>query len=253
MEIVSATRKSEVNFPFTPLGISLAFLSDASVAIRPQISFDNQLGLPTIYNDRIAAVSEDDVLLFVHDDVWLHDFYVVEHVEEGLARFDVVGVAGNPTRVAQQKAWHTVDGDKWAPNLSGAVAHGLCPASRITYFGPVPKACALLDVVFLAARRSTLKRANVRFDEQFRFDFYDLDFCCAARAAGLRLGTWSIPITHASGGAFGSASWTAALPGYLKKWGSTEDDCRPAIQKAAAREAAPSDLVPPTDSTEVKD
>src|SRR5674476_443764 len=92
-------------------------------------------------------------------------------------------------------------------NLSGRVAHGKNAFGPVSDFGPVPAECELLDGVFLATKKSHLKQNNVRFDAQFDFHFYDMDFCRSARKSGLRLGTWPIHLTHQSGGAFGSQSW----------------------------------------------
>ena len=77
----------------------------------------------------------------------------------------------------------------------------------------------MLDGVFLAVRCGTLLDRGVRFDERFAFDFYDIDFCRSAEAAGLRMGTWPIAITHTSVGKFGSPVWRAGLQAYREKWG----------------------------------
>jgi GT2 family glycosyltransferase len=76
----------------------------------------------------------------------------------------------------------------------------------------------LLDGVLLAARASALLDAGVCFDQRFDFHHYDLDFSRQANAAGLRVGTWPIAVTHASGGAFGSAAWNRSLALYREKW-----------------------------------
>jgi GT2 family glycosyltransferase len=47
-----------------------------------------------------------------------------------------------------------------------------------------------------------------------------MDFCREAKRRGLRLGTWPIAITHASGGAFGSVQWSKERRVYFKKWKS---------------------------------
>src|SRR6185312_2426774 len=104
------------------------------------------------------------------------------------------------------------------PYLSGAVTHGE-PFGPVSSYGPVPAFCQSLDGVFLATRRSTLKRAQVRFDPRFDFHFYDLDFCRTARRQGLTLGTWPIVITHRSAGAFNSPGWKAMSELYFQKWG----------------------------------
>ena len=95
LRIVSATRQSRDTFKRTCLlGTSMhRLLFDAR--ITSSISCDNTLGLPTIYNRAIADADEDDALLFVHDDVFIHDFNLSHRIEEALAAFDVVGLAGN--------------------------------------------------------------------------------------------------------------------------------------------------------------
>jgi GT2 family glycosyltransferase len=99
------------------------------------------------------------------------------------------------------------------------VAHGKRPFSPVTLFGPAPAECHLMDGVLLAARRSKLVSHAVRFDERCDTHFYDLDFCRTATAAGLRLGTWRLNITHQSGGDFRSPAWRRNHEIYQAKWG----------------------------------
>jgi hypothetical protein len=80
----------------------------------------------------------------------------------------------------------------------------------------------LLDGVFTAARKQTLQNKSVRFDPQFDFHFYDLDFCRSVHAAGLTMGTWPVDLTHQSGGAFGSPRWHALYERYREKWSDAE-------------------------------
>ena len=92
-------------------------------------------------------------------------------------------------------------------------------ASAVSYYGPSPRPVRLLDGLFLAARAGTLQRSGVRFDPALGFHFYDLDFCRAAEAAGLSLGTWPIALTHASTGAsIRSPAWAQAAALYQRKW-----------------------------------
>jgi len=46
-----------------------------------------------------------------------------------------------------------------------------------------------------------------------------MDFCRSARAAGLKLATWPIAITHQSGGGFASNAWLDNYKTYIAKWG----------------------------------
>jgi GT2 family glycosyltransferase len=221
IEIVSATRMPETEFwEKSALGLSLRRLKrDTRLVAR--VAFENTRGLPEIYNARIDAADAQDLLVFVHDDVWIDDYFLAERVIEGLQAYDVIGVAGNRRRLPGQPAWAFVDAKfTWDEKvqLSGAVAHGRNPFGAISFFGPAPADCELLDGVLLAARRSKLTAAGLRFDPRFEFHFYDMDFCRSARAKGLRLGTWPICITHQSGGAFGSEAWREKFDKYLAKW-----------------------------------
>lgn len=220
IDVVTATRLSRAEFDAqAPLALSLRRL-ERDPRLNLQITLDNTRGLPEIYNRTIAA-SEADVLVFVHDDVWLEDFYFVDRLLDGLKAFDVIGVAGNTRRVPGQDAWaRSVEtGRLDLPYLRGAIAHGDAPLGKVGFYGPIIGEVELLDGVFLAARRSALLQSAVRFDHRFAFHFYDLDFCRTARAKGLRLGTWPIAMTHRSTGNPDTPAWRDARDAYFAKWG----------------------------------
>ena len=216
VEVVAATRLSEAAFAASALGQSLKRLGD-TVAAR--IAFDNARGLPEVYNAAIESANGPDCLAFVHDDVWLDEEHFAERIAEGLDAFDVIGVAGNRRVFPGQTSWLLVDG-RWdgLEHLSGRAGHGQEAHGEVSEFGPVPAPCRLLDGVFLAACKSTLHSAGVRFDARFRFHYYDLDFCRTASSRGLSLGTWNIALTHQSVGHFAGAEWAAAQQHYLAKW-----------------------------------
>jgi hypothetical protein len=223
---VSATRYDEKAFwASAPLGQSLRRLAFDQRLVH-SIAFENQTSLGEIFNLRIKSSKSDDMLMFVHDDVWIDDFFLTERVALGLDHFDVIGVAGNHRRLPRQASWafiFTSDGKlRWddTVNLSGRIASGTVLSGLVTHYGEVPAGCELLDGVFLAARRSTLLNAGVFFDPAFKFHFYDMDFCRAARAKNLQLGTWQVALTHQSSGdgGFGSVEWQNAYAEYLEKW-----------------------------------
>jgi GT2 family glycosyltransferase len=221
IEVISATTLSETEFwAKAPLGLSLKRLQK-DTCLWPQITFANQLAIAHVFNARINAQSRSDILVFVHDDVWIDDFFLADRITRGLAEYDVLGVAGNRRRVPYQPAWAFIDTSFTmddCSNLSGRVAHGAQPFSPVWFIGPAPAECELLDGVFLATKRSILTAKGILFDPRFSFDFYDLDFCRSARERGLRLGTWPICITHQSRGAFGSPRWQANYLQYCQKW-----------------------------------
>jgi GT2 family glycosyltransferase len=226
IEFVSATRMTRDEFWKTSaLGRSLLRI-DASDHERwvAKVAFENRRGLSEVFNERVRD-SDHDTLVFIHDDVWIDDCFICDHLEEALHEFDVVGVAGNSRRVPNQPAWAFTHisatefvWDEREKHLRGATCHGKDPLGFVNRFGPTYAECELLDGVFMAARRATLLERGVAFDARFKFDFYDVDFCRSARAAGLKLGCWPIAITHQSMGVFGSESWRAGYAAYLEKW-----------------------------------
>ena len=222
IRVVCASRQPKETFlTATALGRSLALCRFPFVEVR---LFDsNTKGLPTVYNTAIQeALNNPAVLLFVHDDVYLCDFYWPGQVIDGLAAFDVIGLAGNKRRVSRQPAWSYIDENfTWdkPENLSGVVGHGQgFPPRVLSVFGPTRQAVKLLDGLLLAADSRTLHGSQVRFDERFQFHFYDMDFCRQAERAGLRMGTWSISAVHESGGNFASEGWRQGYAAYLEKW-----------------------------------
>lgn len=222
IEIVSATRLSKANFfKESALGASLLRLKhDKRFFVN--LTFENSRGLPEIYNARISAEGGSDILVFIHDDVWIDDYFLADRVIDGLKKFDVLGVVGSRRRLKNQRAWAFIDEDfTWdsKSNLSGSIAHGKQSFGKVSIYGQSPANCELLDGVFLAARKSTLNAKGVLFDPRFEFHFYDMDFCRSAREKGLQLGTWPICLTHQSGGAFNSVSWKDKCGSYMEKWG----------------------------------
>jgi len=223
VRVVCATRAGgDQFFATTALGRSLAVFGpspDCELLIYPS----NTAGLPTVYNHAIeAALVQPAILVFVHDDVYLCDFFWPERVREAVERFDVVGVAGTRLRRTRQPGWVFAD-EKFTretpENLSGTVGHGNgFPCSNVSVYGPSEQECKLLDGVLLIVDSKTLEAHQLRFDTRFAFHFYDMDFCRQAESKGLRMGTWPISVVHESKGAFGNAAWQQAYGRYLEKY-----------------------------------
>lgn len=223
IRLVCGTRYSEAQFvENTALARSLKLYDHPPV--QQLLLFDNNTtGLSTIYNRAIEHAKEHPaVLVFIHDDVSLCDFFWAERIREALERFDVVGLAGNTRRMPRQPSWAFSPDLKWdKPEfLSGTVGHGKgFPCDIVSQFGPSGQACKLLDGLLLAADSERLVASGLRFDEQFDFHFYDLDFCRQAELKGMTMGTWPISVVHESGGAYGKPAWRAAYERYLRKYG----------------------------------
>ena len=191
-----------------------------------RLSHNNVEPLGQVYNRAIDEAQPEDLLVFVHDDVYIDDWVLAQRLDEALRQFDVVGVAGNRRVWSGQLAWHqrpaNTSGSEhvWdKENLSGAICHGPSPeAGKLSVYGPAPCPVRLLDGVFLAARARTLQASGVRFDPRLAFHFYDLDFSLSAHEAGLTLGTWPLAITHQSGGdSIHSQAWHSTRALFEKK------------------------------------
>ena len=227
--LVSATRVSQVAFATeTRLGRCLSRLGEfMPFALR--LFPENSLPLGECYNTAMDAAAPDDVLVFVHDDVNIDDWMLGQRLSEALRHFDVVGVAGNRRCQPRQVTWYLQPPAEnetslaWDTEyLSGAINHdpGTPDAqARLSNYGVTPSPVHLLDGVLMALRMDRVREAGVRFDPSLGFHFYDLDFCRSAQAAGLKLGTWPIAITHTSRGeSVHSAAWATSRDLYLQKW-----------------------------------
>jgi len=180
------------------------------------------MGLSEAYNQILDQLPNKGIVLFVHDDLYIHDWFVGQRLEEALLACDLVGLAGASGVTADQPGWlHQIDHkgtiQRQTQGLSGII-NLYDPTTPIPVtFGQAPMQCELLDGVFLAAKLEVLKKNDVRFDPQFRFHGYDSDFCRSALAAGLRVGTWPISCTHGNIGNL-DADWYLAADRYRQKW-----------------------------------
>lgn len=229
VRIVTATKVSSSLFwRATYLGRSLTTIPES---LRPAVTVyaDNTgpaaRGLPALYNEAIGAAAADEILFFVHDDVYLHDWFVAARAREAMSHFDLAGVAGAVDPDLSQPSWTFAFDDKYNKThkqadvtRSGSINHFDHVQPKVETFGPTPRECQLLDGVILILNAGRAQQVKARFDERFTFHFYDLDFCRTARSAGLRIGTWPITVTHDSIGGFDSDAFRAAATEYIGKW-----------------------------------
>lgn len=203
---------------------------------------NNTCGLPSRYNRVIDDLAGSDrIVVFLHDDVAVADVFVqdkLNHVIEDLG-FAIAGLAGatslDLTLDQRFTAWWHAPPE----HRSGAVDHRM-PSGRDlwTTYGSTPRRCLVLDGLLLAVDMQRI--GHVRFDEQFRFHFYDLDFCLSAHHAGLRLGTVNVYAHHGSIGQLGLGDSLEQQARFREKWrdrivGRVEVDLDPPPSAAARR------------------
>jgi len=128
-----------------------------------------------------------------------------------------VGVAGNKRRVPRQPNWALVD-DKFTWDLSSNLSGGVFPPTEEFPCYPIGQECKLLDGLLIAVKSEVLINSKLGFNENFKFHFYDLDFCRQAETKNLKMGTIPLAVRHESGGNFSTDEWSKSYQTYLKKW-----------------------------------
>jgi hypothetical protein len=154
------------------------------------------------YNEFLNENIDDyDIIVFVHDDVFLDDGKLRHKLITAHEAFDIVGVAGGLNPVIKQPAlWHLMCGG-FGPNLRGFAGHYTSDDKvAITSFGPTPARVALADGVFLSINTHTIKQTGWRFNENYSFHHYDIASCLDANKLQLKIGVWPILLYHMSPG-----------------------------------------------------
>ena len=221
IRIICATKCSESDFSNTYTGVSLNSFSKIS-EFELRVFTENKKGLSEVYNIAIEeAINSPAILVFIHDDVLISDYFWSSRIINSLKYFDVVGVVGNTQRISKQPGWIMLDLEGNIAEkslLSGSIGQGNSfPPNQLDYFGPAGLECKLMDGVFLAASSKTLLENKLRFDPQFKFHFYDIDFCRSVEQAGLKMGTTDISLLHQSYGQL-TTEWLDSYKLYLEKW-----------------------------------
>jgi GT2 family glycosyltransferase len=198
----------------SPLGSTV--LSSLYADLDLHVKFENTKGLSECYNEFIDELSDKcDIMVFIHDDVYLDDRRLSKKLKEATENFDIVGLAGTGSFQVQSPAiWNNSDKESW----SGAVAHQHEGKTWMTSFGTMPRRCIIVDGLFIAVKTEAFK-SGLRFDEQFDFHHYDLDFCLTAHGQGLKIGTAPIWVTHTSIGEWrNNPTWSKNESKFLSKW-----------------------------------
>lgn len=223
INVIVATRLSEKEFyANSATGRSITLLMPDFINLV--VYWNNRRGLSEVYNDAVESVGSDgDIMVFMHDDVHIIDYFWFYRVQEALTRFDIVGVVGNKSRKTLQPSWAfknpMMEIDSFE-NFSGAICHGSTyPPKSVDVYSSTRDKVMLIDGVFMAMKKNIFLTSGIRFDEDFEFHFYDMDFCRQAELLNLACGTWDIALMHNSKGNFSSESWWNSRAKYYSKWG----------------------------------
>jgi hypothetical protein len=230
--LVTATKtKTLEEFKQRPLAGSLEILSDkrySEAEFDFEIVKDNSSGLPEVYNRYLNEKNKDKIVLFVHDDLEIHDLQLVEKLNE--SPWDITGLAGSSQFQIQDKnLWH-ICGPR--EGFSGSVTHPFAmqdgnqikvdPLKRLsTLFGPWPQRCLTLDGLFMAVNVERALEVEFQFDERHKFHHYDISSCLLANEKKLKMGTFPIFVVHHGlGNSYMSPEWEESNNVFKKNWQS---------------------------------
>ncbi len=182
---------------------------------------NTKMGLSEYYNNCIDNYAADcDYMIFVHDDVEFLNMDLHYQIKESMKIYDVVGVAGclNPN-IKDLNLWHLMCERS---NLRGFAGHTCSETGNqfhVTSFGPSPSRVAMIDGVFMVINCKKILESKVKFDENFMFHHYDLDFSNTCNLNRLKIGVYPILINHSSPGLREfSDSWKKSNEYFKQKW-----------------------------------
>lgn len=198
--VVSCTARRERDKNDLKISQSLKFMQDE---VKVKIHFENKDSLSKIYNQYITTkVSQKhDIVLFVHDDVYIDDYKLRGKLYACLQEYDIIGLAGclDP-KIKSPALWHLMsDRENWR----GYVAHEVPQVPGTVYmtsFGVTPSRVAIADGLFLAVNVKKALQHEWKFNEDYRFHHYDIASCIDANKKKLKIGVTNINVIHDSGG-----------------------------------------------------
>lgn len=168
------------------------------------MAYENTLGLGQVYNKYFETL-DSDYIICIHDDVRIDDINFFDKIEEYSKNFDIMGVAGGCNfsfKRHNRLSWMSVLDQK--TDLAGVVQHRMSKEGEIPElfsscnYGYVPRKVFAIDGLMMIFNKKAYK--SIKFDPQFKFDFYDLDVCFNAFKNGLNIGVVPISVTHYSKG-----------------------------------------------------
>lgn len=224
--IVSCTRSvTHEEFITRPIYSSIKRLKDIhgdkihSKVFRNEAS---QMGLSFCYNQILKDPSnQDKIALFVHDDVIIDDMFLYEKLID--SPYSITGLAGTTTFNPNEEklAWHLCSPKS---NYVGEVAHIFVdkngnPSTWTTVFGKTQSRALMIDGLFISCKIKDLVEANLEFDEDFKFHFYDMAFCLRANKQKVKCGVLPIKVTHYGlGDSLHSSEWIQSNLKFKEKY-----------------------------------
>ncbi len=198
-------------------------------AFQLDIVENNKKGLSKLYNEKLIQYKDNDIVVFMHDDLEIHDQFLVDKLKVAHQHYDIVGLAGATTQSynkGQPLVWHL---SKDRPEDSRGIVSHFIPKGAMggtikethynsAYFGPTPGPVAVMDGLFMSFKMSALKDNYKIFDDEFDWHHYDMAMCLNAKERGLTMGVWPIFCVHRGLGEFADqVEWQKSAKLFNKK------------------------------------
>lgn len=156
------------------------------------------------------------LVVFSHDDIDILDPDFLPHLKQGMARVDVLGIAGTTRLTGPACAWGGRE------SMHGWLFHrsrdGLYEAAIFDLESGLATDIVALDGAFFCARREVVEGVGFDFATFDGFHLYDIDFSYRAHLAGFRIGvTHDIVIAHESEGDF-NETWKIYADRFMAKF-----------------------------------
>jgi GT2 family glycosyltransferase len=166
---------------------------DTEVSIELVLFCNNSEGLCKRYNDVLDEHRHNyDYIMFIHADTLPCDFiYFIKSVITN--NYPIMGLAGCTDMPLFGKyhpiAWNTMSdvntqvGEVWHKHQVNHPAKQSVFGNRTTAYPVIT-----IDGLCMIFSKVALDNDLLRFDETFKFDFYDMDLCFTANKLGIKIG-----------------------------------------------------------------
>lgn len=218
IKYVSCTRKNKQEFfTSTSLGKSISRrVKDIDQFFHNNCIFiENTEGLGKRYNQAINSISDyrEHIFVFVHDDVTLNDIYMEDNINSYISEYDIMGVAGTKKFNIQSPIIWNQHRDFFVGYVTQRHENKYWSCN----FGMSPSKAIIIDGLFMAVKGTVFD--TIKFDEQFNFHHYDIDFCLTAFENKIKTGVIPVNIIHDSIGDWkNDPKWADSEKLFLKKW-----------------------------------
>lgn len=207
-------------------------------ALELKIIANNSSGLSKVYNDYLQSSNNTeiigDIVVFMHDDLEIHDQFFVEKLVKAHEIYDIVGLAGAVSQKYtndKPSVWHLCR--EKTEDARGIVSHFMPKGFNNSanahynsaYFGPTPSPVKVIDGLFMSVNvrtiREKLKDVEL-FDNSFDFHHYDMAMAINADKHNISMGVWPIFCVHHGLGEFDTPEWKKSHQTFIQKYGNMQ-------------------------------